>query len=153
VVQTPPDTPTYMTSNELPRPLRVLVIEDEFVIADFLAALLTAQGFVVAAQVGTVEAALAAIETVAFDCALLDVNLNGVSIAPVADRLAARGQRYVFLTGYARHRLPAGHAHAPCVGKPVKTPELVAALSGGTGTDATGTDATGSGVQPIGGQT
>jgi CheY-like chemotaxis protein len=110
-------------------PQRILLIEDEFMIAEFIAGLLTAHGFVVVGQAGTVDAALAAIETMAFDCALLDVNLNGVSVAPVADRLAAMGQRYVFLTGYARHRLPAGHSAAKCVAKPVKTPELLAALA------------------------
>jgi DNA-binding response OmpR family regulator len=110
-------------------PQRVLLIEDEFMIAEFIAGLLTAHGFVVVGQAGTVEDALAAIETVVFDCALLDVNLNGVSVAPVADRLAAMGRRYVFLTGYARHRLPAGHSGAACVAKPVKTPELLAALA------------------------
>jgi DNA-binding response OmpR family regulator len=111
-------------------PLRVLLVEDEFMIADFIAGLLTAHGMVIAGQVGTVDAALAAIETTVFDCALLDVNLNKVSIAPVADRLAARGLRYVFLTGYGRHKLPAGHGDAACIGKPVKIQELLAALAG-----------------------
>jgi two-component system, response regulator PdtaR len=111
-------------------PLRVLLVEDEFMIAEFIAGLLTAHGMVVAGQVGTVAAALEAIETVAFDCALLDVNLNKESIAPVADRLAARGARYVFLTGYARHRLPEGHGQVPCIAKPVKIPELLAAIAG-----------------------
>jgi CheY-like chemotaxis protein len=113
-----------------PKKIRVLLIEDEFMIAEFIASLLTAHGFLVAGQFGGVEAALEAIETVAFDVALLDVNLNGASIAPVADRLAKRGERYVFLTGYARHRLPDGHGHIPCIAKPVKIPDLLAALAG-----------------------
>ena len=111
-------------------PLRVLLVEDEFMIAEFIAGLLTARGMVVAGQVGTIAEALTAIETTAFDCAVLDVNLNKESIAPVADRLAATGKRYVFLTGYGRHRLPAGHGHVDCVGKPVKIHELVAAITG-----------------------
>jgi two-component system, response regulator PdtaR len=111
-------------------PLRVLLVEDEFMIAEFIASLLTAHGLVVAGQVGTVGEALMAIETTGFDCALLDVNLNKESIAPVADRLAAQGKRYVFLTGYGRHRLPSGHGHVACVGKPVKIHELVAAITG-----------------------
>jgi DNA-binding response OmpR family regulator len=111
-------------------PLRVLLVEDEFMIAEFIAGLLTAHGMIVVGQVGTVAAALDAIETVAFDCALLDVNLNKESIAPVADRLAASGARYLFLTGYARHRVPQGHAHVACIAKPVKIPELLAAITG-----------------------
>jgi CheY-like chemotaxis protein len=111
-------------------PLRVLLVEDEFMIAEYIASLLTAHGMIVAGHVGTVAAALEAIETVAFDCALLDVNLNKESIAPVADRLAAQGKRYVFLTGYARHRLPAGHGQVACAGKPVKIHELIAAITG-----------------------
>jgi DNA-binding response OmpR family regulator len=111
-------------------PLRVLLVEDEFVIAEFIASLLTAAGMVVAGQVGTIEAALTAIETISFDCAVLDVNLNKQSIAPVADRLAKQAKRYVFLTGYGRHKLPAGHGHVACISKPVKTHELLAAIVG-----------------------
>jgi CheY-like chemotaxis protein len=126
----PPKTNTALASGPetAAPPQRVLLIEDEFMIAEFVAGLLTSHGFVIAGQVGTVEAALEAIETVVFDCALLDVNINGVSVAPVADRLAVLGKRYVFLTGYARHRLPPGHSAAVCVAKPIKTPELLAAL-------------------------
>ena len=109
-------------------PLRVLLVEDEFMIADFIASLLTANGMVVAGQCGTVNAALAAVESVEFDCAVLDVNLNKQSVAPVADRLALLAKPYVFLTGYGRHKLPAGHSHIACIGKPVKTHELWAAL-------------------------
>jgi DNA-binding response OmpR family regulator len=109
--------------------IRVLLVEDEFMIAEFIASLLTAHGMTIAGQAGTVAAALVAIETTVIDCAVLDVNLNKDSIAPVADRLAARGISYVFLTGYGRHRLPPGHEHAPCIGKPVKHDELLAAIS------------------------
>jgi CheY-like chemotaxis protein len=119
-------------------PLRVLLVEDEFMIAEFIAGLLTAHGMTVAGTAGSVAAALSAIETVDFDCALLDVNLKGDSIAPVADRLAAQGRRYVFLTGYARHRLPQGHGHVTCVAKPVKIPELLAAIARPCSTRPTG---------------
>jgi CheY-like chemotaxis protein len=112
-------------------PLRILLVEDEFMIAEFIAGLLQANGAEVVGQVGTVPAALDIIETLTFDCALLDVNLNGASVAPVADRLAGLGKRYVFLTGYARHRLPDGHGHVACVAKPVKIEILMAALAGG----------------------
>jgi CheY-like chemotaxis protein len=115
----------------LQAPLRILLVEDEFMIAEFIAGLLEANGAAVVGQVGTVASALAVIETLPFDCALLDVNLNGVSVAPVADRLAVLGKRYVFLTGYARHRLPDGHGHVACVAKPVKIEVLMAALAGG----------------------
>jgi CheY-like chemotaxis protein len=111
-------------------PLRVLLVEDEFMIAEFIASLITAHGMVVAGQVGTVADALEAIETTTFDCALLDVNLNKISVAPVADRLAALTKRYAFLTGYGRHKLPAGHGHVACIGKPVKIHELLAVLTG-----------------------
>jgi DNA-binding response OmpR family regulator len=112
-------------------PLRVLLVEDEFMIAEFIASLLTAHGMVIAGQVGSVDAAMKAIETTVFDCAVLDVNLNKESIAPVADRLAVLAKAYVFLTGYGRHKLPTGHHHIACIGKPVKTHELLAALRAG----------------------
>jgi DNA-binding response OmpR family regulator len=110
--------------------MKVLLVEDEFMIAEFVAALLAANGMTAVGRVGTIPAALEAIEGTAFDCAVLDVTLNRLSIAPVADRLAALGKRYVFLTGGARHRLPPGHSHVPCVGKPVKVAELLAAIAG-----------------------
>lgn len=110
--------------------IKVLLVEDEYMIAEFVASLLTANGMIAVGRVGTIEAALDAIDVTAFDCAVLDVTLNKVSIAPVADRLAALGKRYVFLTGGARQRLPAGHSHVPCIGKPVKTHELLAAIIG-----------------------
>jgi DNA-binding response OmpR family regulator len=110
-------------------PIRILLVEDEFMIAEFIASLITSNGMVVAGRAGTVAAALEAIETTSFDCALLDVNLNKESIAPVADRLAALPKRYAFLTGYGRHKLPAGHGHIACIGKPVKIHELLAVLA------------------------
>lgn len=116
--------------------LNILLVEDEYMIAAFVASLLTANGMNVVAQIGTIGAALDAIEGTAFDCAVLDVTLNKVSIAPVADRLAAMGRRYVFLTGGARQRLPAGHSHVACVGKPVKTHELLAAIISAVGDTA-----------------
>jgi DNA-binding response OmpR family regulator len=107
---------------------RILLVEDEFMIAEFISGLLTAHNFNVVGMVGTAAAALEIIETLSFDCALLDVNLRGEPVTPVADRLAALGKPYIFLTGYAAHRLPEGHQTAPCITKPVKIPELLAAL-------------------------
>jgi DNA-binding response OmpR family regulator len=107
---------------------RVLLVEDEFMIAEFIAGLLTANGFAIAGMAGTTAAALAMIETLQFDCALLDVNLRGEPVTPVADRLAELGKPYIFLTGYAAHRVPEGHQNVPCISKPVKIPELLAAL-------------------------
>jgi DNA-binding response OmpR family regulator len=107
---------------------RILLVEDEFMIAEFICGLLAAHRFTVVGMAGTTAKALELIGSLEFDCALLDVNLRGEPVTPVADRLAAVGKPYIFLTGYAAHRVPEGHQHVPCIAKPVKIPELLAAL-------------------------
>ncbi|MCD6033355.1 MAG: histidine kinase [Thermomicrobiales bacterium] len=76
-----------------------------------------------------VDQALAMIEAVAVDAAVLDVNLNGERSYPVADALAARGVPFVFSTGYNKNSLHAGYLGFPMLQKPFERSQLGDALA------------------------
>lgn len=109
---------------------RVLVLEDEFFLADDLAATLRAAGAVVVGPFSTVDQALQALETGAADCdlAILDLNLRGVRSYPVADLLTARGVPFVFVTGLDSPDLERRYVGARRCEKPVDLAGLLAAL-------------------------
>src|SRR3546814_15683555 len=65
-----------------------------------------------------VDAALAAVGTEDFDVAILDVNVNGQAIFPVADAIAARGIPFIFSTGYGQKSLPEKYRSRPTLDKP-----------------------------------
>ncbi|WP_018265104.1 response regulator [Methylosinus sp. LW4] len=107
---------------------RVLVVEDEPLIALALEETLAEHGFRVVASAQTVAVALRDIAEAQFDVALLDLRIGAESVEPVADRLAAMGVPFVFATGYGRSALPSAHAARPIVEKPFRTEALIAAL-------------------------
>lgn len=78
----------------------ILVVEDESVVARMLDDLLSDRGVHVVGPAGTLASALALADSESFDCALLDVNLNGERSLPVAQVLQRRGIPYVLATGY-----------------------------------------------------
>src|SRR5690242_12596140 len=80
--------------------LRILVVEDNFVLADALRYLLAGYDGVVTAIAPTVERALEAVEAEHVDVAVLDINLNGASVVPFAEHLGRAGIPFVFVTGY-----------------------------------------------------
>jgi len=88
-----------MTSDVI-ETIRVLVVEDNFVVADALRYLIDGYRDFETTAVPTLERAFAALRTSAFDVAVLDINLNGVSVVPFAEHLDATGVPFVFLTGY-----------------------------------------------------
>ena len=97
---------------------RVLVVEDEAMIRMLLEDMLGELGYTVAAQAGRVDEALEAAKTAAFDVAILDINLNGQTIVPVAEALDARGMPFVFATGYGELNLPEAFRNRPTLKKP-----------------------------------
>ncbi|HEY0292465.1 MAG TPA: response regulator [Hansschlegelia sp.] len=109
--------------------LKILVVEDEAMIAMLFEDMLLDSGAAVVGPASGVKAALAAIAAERIDGALLDVNLGGEQSFEVADALAARGVPFVFVTGYGeagvRDRFPA----APTLQKPFVTGDLLRALS------------------------
>ena len=109
------------------RDQRVLVVEDEAVVAMELARLLTLAGAKVVGPAGTIEEALGLLEGQPVDRALLDINLGGRLITPVAKALARRRIPFVYLTGYQEPDVDDG----PILRKPVAASALLGALARG----------------------
>lgn len=107
---------------------RVLVVEDESLIAMLVEDGLETLGYEVVGPVGTVDAALRIVEQTPFDLALLDINLGGKQSFPIAEALEARGIPYVFLTGYDRSSLPLAFQHRFGLQKPFRMSALQQAL-------------------------
>lgn len=108
---------------------RVLVVEDEYFIADDLARLLEQQGAEVVGPFSDVSEALALLKLdEPIDAAVLDINLHGEMIFPVAETLRSRDIPFVFATGYASESLPAAFSDVPRVEKPFDFAGLVQAL-------------------------
>jgi DNA-binding response OmpR family regulator len=111
-----------------PSAARVLVVEDEYMLADALADGLAALGVQVVGPVGGLEEALALAAANELDGAILDVNLGGEMVFPLADALAAKGVPYVFATGYAQESIPESYRGAPILSKPVDVQALKSLL-------------------------
>ena len=109
--------------------LRILVVEDNFVVADALRFMLVGYGGVITAVVPSVERALAAIAADPADVAILDINLHGRSVVPFADHLIAEAVPFVFVSGYGDEDLLPEHLRAhPRFDKPVEADRLVGCL-------------------------
>lgn len=107
---------------------RVLVIEDEALVAMLVEDALLDAGFQVLGPAATVEEAFRFLEGERPDAVVLDLNLAGETSTPVADLLAARGIPYVIATGYGASGLPPGHQNAMVLAKPYDPGELIAML-------------------------
>src|SRR6476646_11092891 len=103
---------------------RILVVEDELMIRMLLEDMLGELGYTVTAEAGRLDEALQAAKTADFDLAILDVNLDGEPVSPVADALAARGTPFVFATGYGERALPESHRERPTLKKPFQLEHL-----------------------------
>jgi CheY-like chemotaxis protein len=109
---------------------RILVVEDEYMIASDLAQSLTDLGVAVVGPAGSVADAVALVAgDPALDAAVLDVNLGTEKVFPVADALQARGVPFVFATGYDDRVLPPRYVDTPRFLKPVDTRVLAQVLS------------------------
>ncbi|WP_035484781.1 response regulator [Geminicoccus roseus] len=108
---------------------RVLLVEDETLVALLLEDMLDDLGFEVVEVASQLETALDLVERVAFDVAVLDVNLGGyIRSFPVADRLRLRGIPFIFATGHERSGLAIAYPGTPVVQKPFRRDELSEAL-------------------------
>jgi CheY-like chemotaxis protein len=110
-------------------PPRVLVVEDEALIALDIETTLRSLGCVVVGPVATVEQALRALVVGWPDAAILDVNLGHEQVFPVADRLAERNVPFMFLTGYSPDILPSRHRARPVASKPCRAEALARLLA------------------------
>lgn len=109
---------------------RILLVEDDYLLADALAQALRSTGALVSGPIGTVDGALAAVaELDDIEAVVLDVNLNGIRVDAVADAVRARGVPMVFVSGYDRNLLPPRFADVPHCLKPVDIDQLAATLA------------------------
>ena len=110
---------------------RILLVEDEYFIVQDLARAFTAAGAVVVGPSATIADALRQIAaTQKLDGAVLDINLQGEMVYPVADALATRGVPFVFTTGYDQGSIPDRFAGRIRCEKPVKPDQVATALFG-----------------------
>jgi DNA-binding response OmpR family regulator len=107
---------------------RVLVVEDDAVLALDIAQQLTAAGLEVIGPAISVAKALRLIGQTGCDVAVLDVNLGSETAEPVALELRARGTPFVVLSGYSSEQHPPGFLGAPMLSKPARPEDLVAVL-------------------------
>ena len=108
--------------------LRVLVVEDEAVISFLLEDMLGELGAAEVRHAASVRAGLAAIDAAKPDLAVLDVNLGGERVYPVAERLEEDGVRFVFITGYGKSGIDPRWAEKSVVQKPFNLVMLTKAL-------------------------
>lgn len=110
--------------------LRVLIVDDEFLVAHHLQSVLEENGGTVVGPVGSIDDALKVVGSQPMDGALLDANLNGVSSAPIADALVAAKVPFVVVTGYGNLKLAnAAMNAAPRIAKPLDEFALVKAVA------------------------
>jgi CheY-like chemotaxis protein len=112
------------------RGCRVLLLEDEFFVADDIAQALALAGAEILGPFTRHAEALKAIESgLAVDLGVLDINLQGEVSFAVADRLKAEGIPFVFATGYEEASIPQSHRQAPRWEKPFRPEALAEAMA------------------------
>ncbi len=104
--------------------LKVLVVEDEGFVALMIEDMLLDLGCEIAASVARLSHAREVAATAQVDFAVLDVNLDGQPVFPVADILRERRIPLLFSTGYGAGGLPGEYLSHPVVGKPFSLEEL-----------------------------
>lgn len=109
--------------------LRILVIEDEAMVAMLIEDMLEDMGHDVGAVASRMQDALDIAQTGTFDLAILDVNLDGQPSYPIADILKGRGVPFVFATGYGAKGLKPEYTGTPTLAKPFGRADLQMLLS------------------------
>ena len=105
--------------------LRILVVEDEMMVAMLVEDLLEAFGCTIVGPAASIAGALALIATEAIDGAMLDLNLAGQAVYPVADELARFGIPFIFVTGYGNQEVIGDHNSRPRLAKPFRRVDLL----------------------------
>lgn len=109
---------------------RILIVEDEMMIALYLEDLITDQGHQPVGPAMRLEQAVALASAETLDAALLDVNLGDAKSFPCAEILRERGVPILFLTGYGAAGLPDEWKSSPTLEKPFEPHHLASALKG-----------------------
>jgi DNA-binding response OmpR family regulator len=118
-----------MITFDILRDLRILIVEDEYLLANDMMNYLQDIGVDVVGPVATVAAAVELLRTTDVQAAVLDVNLRGDRVYPVADLLRERHVPFVFASGYGSELEAADYADVPRCIKPVDFPLLAKSLA------------------------
>lgn len=119
-----------MTSTDVLRGRRILVVEDEALVAMELEFKLQAAGAQVFGPAASLPDAMTAADQDGLEAAILDVDLRGLDVFPVADKLKARGVPFLFYTGHGRREALAGdYPDAPVCQKPLSSDEVLRVLA------------------------
>jgi CheY-like chemotaxis protein len=102
----------------------VFLVEDEVMIRMMVADMLEELGYRIAAEAGEIGEAIRLVQCTDFDLAILDVNVNGKVISPVADMIKARNRPFIFATGYGSSGLPEEYRDRPALQKPFQLETL-----------------------------
>ena len=107
----------------------VFLVEDEVMIRMMVADMLEELGYSVAAEAGEIKEAIRLAQSTDFDLAILDVNVNGKVISPVADLIKARNLPFIFATGYGSSGLPEEYRDRPALQKPFQLETLAQVIA------------------------
>lgn len=108
--------------------VHVLVVEDETLVAMLIEDMVADLGCTVAGTAGRVARALDLVRAGGFQMAILDVNVAGENVFPVAEALAVRNVPFVFVTGYGENGVPDAFRNRPVLQKPLQADQLEQAL-------------------------
>jgi CheY-like chemotaxis protein len=109
--------------------LRIFVVEDEAMIRMMVVDMLEELGHTVAAEAGRLDKAIELAQSTDFDLGILDVNIDGKMITPVAELIKARGLPIIFATGYGAAGVPDEFKDRPALQKPFELKDLAVALN------------------------
>jgi CheY-like chemotaxis protein len=102
----------------------ILLVEDEVMIRMMVADMLEELGYSIAGEAGDIDEGVRLVQSSDFDIAILDVNVNGKVITPVAEAVELRGLPFVFATGYGVQGLPEKFRDRPTLQKPFQIETL-----------------------------
>ena len=118
---------TAAQASDVPAKLRILVVEDEMMLMMTLEDALTDAGYTYVTA-SRIKKAVALAEAEAIDCAILDVNVAGEAVYPVAEILSRRNIPFILSTGYGRETLPSEYRERPVLAKPYLPEHVPAAI-------------------------
>ena len=117
-----------MNRSRMRRKAAIFLVEDEALIRMMIIGMLDELGHSVVAEAGNIREGMVLAETAEFDVALLDINVGGESIVPIAEIVRGRGLPFLFITGYAQIGLSEPFVEQPVLQKPFVITSLADAI-------------------------
>jgi DNA-binding NtrC family response regulator len=108
---------------------RLLIVEDEYLIRLLLEDMLVELGYTIVTVASNLDEGKKAAQTAEIDLAILDVNIDGQQVFPIADILRGRKLPFIFITGYGARGLPEAYRDTPTLQKPFQMQDLEATVA------------------------